>query len=249
MFGRGMMGGMGGMGGMGMGRRRGGGGIPFHLIFLAMRYLPALMELKPMATCVFGGAILANTFGLIRPLANLGLQGCCLMPAAVLGRLQVWRLGTSLITLSGDGHLYWVCSSLAVKGLTLEPVRAVATACAILVPTTQPSDWILLSSPAVPLPGLLSPPPLPPPCLSPTSPRPSPSAFPPSSLHLTADDTLAHWLCGLRPTAGGGRRSVRSATPRFWRRWHSSRRHCTAWSRWCSVSTTSTASWARCVQL
>jgi hypothetical protein len=36
-MGRGM-GGM-GMGGMGMGRRRGGGGIPFHLIFLAMRFL------------------------------------------------------------------------------------------------------------------------------------------------------------------------------------------------------------------
>jgi hypothetical protein len=30
-------------------------------------------------------------------------------------------VATSLVTLSGDGHMYWVLSSLAVKGLTLEP--------------------------------------------------------------------------------------------------------------------------------
>ena len=57
------------MGGMGMGRRR-GGGIPFHLIFLAMRFLPQLMEIKPMATLLFGGAILANYYGLMAPIGE-----------------------------------------------------------------------------------------------------------------------------------------------------------------------------------
>jgi hypothetical protein len=92
-----MMGGLGGMGmGMGMGRGMYGGrrrgGIPIHLIFLALRYLPALMQLKPMATLAFGGLILANHLNLLRfgPLLLLSnAQAACLSPAAVLFGMQV----------------------------------------------------------------------------------------------------------------------------------------------------------------
>jgi hypothetical protein len=54
------------------------------------RFLPELMRLKPMATCIFGGTILANYFRLVRPLSMLG-GAACLVPAQVLGGLQIWR--------------------------------------------------------------------------------------------------------------------------------------------------------------
>ena len=46
------------------------------------RFLPELMRLKPMATCIFGGTILANYFRLVRPLSMLG-GAACLVPAQV----------------------------------------------------------------------------------------------------------------------------------------------------------------------
>ena len=126
----GMMGGMGGMGGMrgmgmGMGGRRRGNGIPMQLIFLALRFLPQLLEVKPMATLAFGGLILGNHLGLVSrlgPLAFLADEArSCLSPAAVILGLEVWRLLTGLFSLSNDGHMYWALSSLASKGLALEP--------------------------------------------------------------------------------------------------------------------------------
>ena len=145
-MGRGMgMGGMGGMGmggmgmrGMGMGGRRRGGGIPIHLIFLALRYLPALMQIKPMATLGFGGMILGNHLGFLRfgPMLFLAdTARACLSPPAVLFGMELWRLFTGLFVLSSDGHMYWALSSLAAKGLSLEPRVGTESYAVVLVVT------------------------------------------------------------------------------------------------------------------
>ena len=167
MFGRGMgmggpMGGMGmggmGMRGMGYGGRRRGGGIPIHLIFLALRYLPALMQIKPMATLAFGGMVLGNHLGLLRfgPLLFLADAGrACLSPAAVLFGLEMWRLFTGLFILSGDGHMYWAMSSLAAKGLSLEPRVGTESYAVVLIVTALLSGIIYTLLTWIGLPSLL----------------------------------------------------------------------------------------------
>jgi membrane associated rhomboid family serine protease len=137
--------GMRGMGMGGMGRRRGGGGVPIQLIFLALQYLPRLLEIKPMATMAFGGVLLGNHLGLLRfgPMLFLAdFSRACLSPPAVLFGMELWRLFTSLFLLSSDGHMYWALSSLAAKGLSMEPRVGTESYAAVLVLTALLSGVI-----------------------------------------------------------------------------------------------------------
>lgn len=149
-MGRGMGMGMGmpgmyGMGhGMGMGRRR-GGGVPIQLIFLALQYLPRLLEIKPMATLAFGGVLLGNHLGLLRfgpMLFFADFSRACLAPPAVLFGMELWRLFTGLFLLSSDGHMYWALSSLAAKGLSMEPRVGTESYAAVLLVTALLSGVI-----------------------------------------------------------------------------------------------------------
>merc|ERR1719498_1216753 len=91
-----------------------------------------------MATLAFGGIILGNHLGFLRfgPMIFLANAGrACLSPPAVLFGMELWRLFTGLFVLTSDGHVYWALSSLAAKGLSLEPRVGTESYAAVLVVT------------------------------------------------------------------------------------------------------------------
>ena len=104
-----------------MGRGRRGGGPPIYLIFMAMRYLPRLMEEKPAVTLGLGGSLLVIHFKLIRIAPSIdawlyaGDAAMCLMPGAIIYDAELWRLLTGAVRHMSDYHLYWSLGSLASK--------------------------------------------------------------------------------------------------------------------------------------
>ena len=102
----------------------GAGGVPFYLIFMAMQYIPRLLEVKPLVTCSLGGALLAIHFRVLGPLPLLyaaDIREVCLMPGAILYDVELLRFVTGVVTYFSDYHLYYTLGSLAAKGLALEP--------------------------------------------------------------------------------------------------------------------------------
>ena len=75
----------------------GAGGVPFYLIFMAMQYIPRLLEVKPLVTCSLGGALLAIHFRVLGPLPLLyaaDIREVCLMPGAILYDVELLRFVT-----------------------------------------------------------------------------------------------------------------------------------------------------------
>ena len=98
--------------------------MPFYLIFMAMQYIPRLLEVKPLVTCSLGGALLAIHFRVLGPLPLLyaaDIREVCLMPGAILYDVELLRFVTGVVTYFSDYHLYYTLGSLAAKGLALEP--------------------------------------------------------------------------------------------------------------------------------
>ena len=72
---------------------------------MAMRYLPALMEVKPAVTLAVGGSLLAVHFRMLGPLPFLygtSLQQVCLMPGAILYDVELLRFVTGVLTHISD---------------------------------------------------------------------------------------------------------------------------------------------------